>query len=66
MKYEKNKVKQLILLIILCINFINSYAQEDYIKIKGEYRVRTELRNGYRTLVTDSSKSAFLLDKGLD
>lgn len=58
---KKNKVKQLILLIILCINFIKSYAQEDYIKIKGEYRVRTELRNGYRTLVTDSSKSAFFI-----
>jgi hypothetical protein len=38
-----------------------SKAQENYFKISGQYRVRPELRHGYKTLASDTSKSAFFI-----
>lgn len=39
-----------------CIN-----AQDAYFKVSGQYRVRPEFRQGYRTLATDSSDAAFFV-----
>lgn len=44
---------------LLSIFVIKSFSQENYFKMSAQYRARTELRNGYRTLVTDSSQPAF-------
>ncbi|MBK8143474.1 MAG: alginate export family protein [Bacteroidetes bacterium] len=40
---------------------MNAYSQVNYLKLSGQYRARTEFRNGYRTLMTDSSKPAFFV-----
>lgn len=56
---KNNYLKIIILLMLSSIFVIKSFGQENYFKINGQYRSRTEFRNGYRTLVTDSSKSAF-------
>lgn len=53
--------KGIVLLMFICFCSFSSYAQENYIKINGQYRARAEFRNGYRTLMTDSSKSAFFV-----
>jgi hypothetical protein len=57
----KTKISMLIILLIAISNQVLS--QENYFKISGQYRARTEFRNGYRTLVTDSSKSAFFISQ---
>ncbi len=38
-----------------------SFAQDDYFKVSGQYRVRPEYRNGYKTLAADSSSAAFFI-----
>jgi hypothetical protein len=45
----------------LIISSSNLFAQEDYFKLSGQYRLRTELRYGYKSLVTDTSKVAFFI-----
>lgn len=42
-------------------NAFNANAQNNYFKISGQYRVRPELRHGYKTLAADSSKTAFFI-----
>lgn len=37
------------------------FAQENNFSISGQYRVRTELRHGFRTLAPDSAKAAFFI-----
>jgi hypothetical protein len=49
------------LFIILCFISITTYAQDNYFKISGQYRVRPEYRHGYKTLAADSSKSALFV-----
>lgn len=56
---NNNNLKIIIVLMLLSIIAIKSFSQENYFKMSAQYRARTELRNGYRTLVTDSSKTAF-------
>jgi hypothetical protein len=56
---SSNNLKIIIVLMLTSIVAIKSFSQENYFKISGQYRARTELRNGYRTLMTDSSKTAF-------
>ena len=36
-------------------------AQENYIKVSAQYRIRPEFREGYKTLSTDTSKAAFFI-----
>jgi hypothetical protein len=53
-------LKFLVLVVWTSVLSINAYGQEEnYFKISGQYRVRAELRHGYRTLATDSSEIAF-------
>lgn len=56
---SNNNLKIIIVLMLTSIIAIKSFSQENYFKISAQYRARTELRNGYRTLMTDSSKTAF-------
>lgn len=51
-------MKHLKLLIGATIIASHSTAQENHFKISTEFRERTEFRNGYRTLNTDSSSAA--------
>ena len=39
----------------------NVKAQEGYFKVSGQYRIRPEFREGYKTLATDTSKAAFFI-----
>lgn len=55
---NNNNLKIIIVLMLISIIAIKSFSQENYFKMSAQYRARTELRNGYRTLVTDSSKTA--------
>jgi hypothetical protein len=57
----KNKKNTFIIMLISIIITIQANAQENYFKISAQYRVRSELRDGYRTLVTDSSQLAFFI-----
>ena len=57
----KNKFLPLTLSFILIIYSINLQAQESNFSISGQYRVRTELRHGFRTLAADTSKAAFFI-----
>lgn len=36
-------------------------AQDNYFKIAGQYRARSEFRHGYKTLASDTSKAAFFV-----
>lgn len=56
-----NTRKTFCLLFILVGIVFSSYSQENYFKISTQFRTRLELRNGYRTLMTDSSKIAFFI-----
>ncbi len=56
---NNSNLKIIIVLMLLSIFVIKSFSQENYFKMSAQYRARTELRNGYRTLVTDSSQPAF-------
>ncbi len=59
-----NKIIKIIIVLMLSSIFvINSFSQENYFKISAQYRARAELRNGYRTLVNDSSKTAFFISQ---
>jgi hypothetical protein len=49
------------LFIILGLISFNAEAQENYFKISGQYRVRPELRHGYKTLAADTSRTAFFV-----
>ncbi len=55
---NNNNLKIIIVLMLISIIAIKSFSQENYFKMSAQYRARTELRNGYRMLVTDSSKTA--------
>lgn len=57
----KNKFLRLIIFLLFIIYSTLSQAQENSFNISGQYRVRPELRNGYRTLATDSSIAAFFI-----
>ncbi len=39
----------------------SSQAQDNYFKIAGQYRARTEFRHGYKTLAADTSRAAFFV-----
>lgn len=47
------------LLIIFLLSSHILLAQENSFMVSGQYRLRGELRHGFRTLATDSSKAAF-------
>ena len=53
------KATQLFLMAVYILNITKAIAQENSFKITGQYRARTELRSGYRTLASDSSTAAF-------
>ena len=53
--------KTCLLLVLLCICSADLMSQDNYFKILAQYRVRSELRDGYRTLQTDSSDLAFFI-----
>lgn len=52
-----------VLVTILCLAFLPviSFSQ---VSLTGEFRPRTELRDGYRILNTDQSEPAFLRHSG--
>ncbi len=52
---------QLNMFIVICFTAFTAKAQENYFKISGQYRVRPELRKGYKTLAADTSKAAFFI-----
>lgn len=58
---SNNNLKIIIALMLISTLAIKSFSQENYLKISGQYRTRTEFRSGYRTLVTDSSRPAFFV-----
>lgn len=52
--------------LLFCLIFffllsLTASAQDDYFKVSMQYRCRPEVRNGYKTLATDSSKMAFFV-----
>lgn len=53
---QSNKIA---LLILISLSSFICFAQDNFFKLSAQYRTRTELRNGYRTLINDSSKTAF-------
>ncbi|MDP1843854.1 MAG: alginate export family protein [Sediminibacterium sp.] len=55
------KASFLFLLAMYFLNIIKANAQENSFSITGQYRTRTELRYGYRTLASDSSTAAFFI-----
>lgn len=56
----KNKIlKTNLFFMLLGMISTTCFAQDNFFKISGQYRARTELRNGYKTLFTDSSEVAF-------
>ncbi len=59
----KNKFLPFTLCFILIITSINLQAQESNFSISGQYRIRTELRHGFRTLAADTSKAAFFVSQ---
>ena len=48
-------------MIPLFLTGFGSFAQDNYFKIAGQYRVRPEFRKGYKTLAADTSKAAFFI-----
>ena len=57
----KNIFLRITILFIFIIYSTISEGQEQNFSISGQYRVRPELRHGYRTLATDSSHAAFFI-----
>ncbi len=53
------KIQKLTAIVMAVIATVSGFAQDNYVKIAAQYRLRPELRNGYRTLVTDTSRPAF-------
>ncbi|KIC94259.1 alginate export family protein [Flavihumibacter solisilvae] len=50
------------LIAIICLFcHAESYSQEEHFTISGQYRLRPEFRNGYRTLSSDTTTAAFFL-----
>lgn len=58
------KYNKATLLILFLLSSHILLAQENIFMVSGQYRVEGELRHGFRTLATDSSKAAFLFHKG--
>ena len=59
----KNKFLSHKLTLFLIISSTLTQAQESNFSISGQYRVRTELRHGFRTLAADTSKAAFFISQ---
>lgn len=56
------KLQRLIVLTLLIIlNVFHSQGQENVFSISGQYRVRPELRHGYKTLAADTAQTAFFI-----
>ena len=65
MKVNGNNMINLRLPCYLLFSFslysITGLSQEDSFKISGQYRVRSEYRHGYKTLMTDTVNAAFFI-----
>ncbi len=46
---------------ILSLFGLSASSQTDYFKISGQYRVRSEVRHGYKTLIPDTANTAFFI-----
>lgn len=53
--------KKLFFNLFLSFLILQSFSQESTFNISAQYRLRAEVRHGYRTLTTDSSKTAFFI-----
>ena len=52
----------LALIATICLFCITElYSQEEHFTVSGQYRLRPEFRNGYRTLSSDTTTAAFFL-----
>jgi len=58
-EYMKNVIFKHSIVWICSLIFLKTYAQQSYFKIASSYRIRSEYRQGYRTLFPDSTKHAF-------
>lgn len=56
----KTDLKKAIVFMLICLIAKNSVSQEGCFKSSAQYRARREFRNGYKLLVTDSSKAAMV------
>lgn len=54
-----NTTKNITLIILILLVNSELSAQQSYFKITSSYRIRSEFRQGYRTLFPDSAKHAF-------
>jgi len=59
----KNSFHKIALIVICIISSHLLLAQENNFTISGQYRVRGELRHGFRSLAADSSKAAFFISQ---
>jgi hypothetical protein len=59
--YMKNKITKQVLAFLCFIATLETIAQQPYFKIASSYRMRSEFRQGYRTLMIDSAKPAFFI-----
>ncbi len=59
---KKNKIA-ILLIISLCFYLRASYAQDNSFKISAQYRVRPELRHGYKVLSPDTSAAFFIAQR---
>ena len=58
---NRQLISVLFLITGLCFLSFTSEAQENFFKISCQYRLRPELRRGYRTLAADNAVSAFFI-----
>ena len=55
------KTRLIIALFTFCFYGLSASSQSDYFKITGQYRLRPELRHGYKTLTPDTAGAAFFI-----